>query len=91
MDTSNLNIASEPPKKYDAILNQHMMERPEDSKPPRYRYSLRLANMAAAEKQAKASAVPTNAPTRMLQYQKKMSITSANKHRNKHCTVVEAT
>ena len=49
-----------------ANCSQRRMERAEESKPPRYRYSLRLAIMAAAEKHPKAIAVPTNAVTRIL-------------------------
>lgn len=39
---------------------------PEEVRPPRYRYSLRLVMMAAPEKHPKAMAVPTNPVTRML-------------------------
>ncbi|GER50594.1 transmembrane protein 252 [Striga asiatica] len=66
-DTSNLKRPIEPPKIEDAKCNHRRMERPEESRPPRYRNSLRLATMAAAEKEAKAKAQPTKAPTRMLQ------------------------
>lgn len=64
--TSNLKMAADPPKIAEANCNHMSMESPEDSKPPRYRYSLLLANMAAPEKQAKATADPTNALIRML-------------------------
>ena len=39
---------------------------PEEVRPPRYRYSLRLVMIAALEKHPKAMAVPTNPVTRML-------------------------
>ena len=42
------------------------MERPDESRPLRYRYSLHLAMMAVPEKHPKAIAVPTNAVTRIL-------------------------
>ncbi|MFS7924295.1 hypothetical protein Hanom_Chr03g00270911 [Helianthus anomalus] len=67
--TSNWNIATEPPKIDEAKCNQKSIETPDDKRPPRYRYSLRLANMAAPEKQANAIAVPMNALTKMLRNQ----------------------
>lgn len=54
------------PKMEVANCSQRRMERPDESRPPRYRYSLRLAMMAAPEKHPKAIAVPTNAVTRIL-------------------------
>lgn len=60
-------MAVDPPNNEEAKCNQKRMERPEERTPPKYRYSLRLANIAAAEKQPKATAVPTKALTRMLQ------------------------
>lgn len=65
--TSNLKMAAEPPKIEDAKCSHNRMLRPEESRPPRYRYSLRLANMAANEKQLNASAVPTKALTKILE------------------------
>lgn len=58
----------EPPKMEDASCNQQRRETPDERSPPRYKYSLRLATMAAAEKQPKATAQPTKAPITMLQY-----------------------
>lgn len=57
----------EPPKIEDANCNQSRMDRPEESRPPRYKYSLRLATIAAPEKQPKAREQPTKALTKMLQ------------------------
>ena len=54
------------PKIEVANCSQRRIERPDESRPPRYRYSLRLAMMAAPEKHPKAIAVPTNAVTRIL-------------------------
>nr|GMC80921.1 40S ribosomal protein S14 [Ipomoea batatas]GMC80922.1 40S ribosomal protein S14 [Ipomoea batatas]GMC85253.1 40S ribosomal protein S14 [Ipomoea batatas] len=65
--------AIEPPKMEDANCNQNSRERPDESRPPRYRYSLRLATMAAAEKQPNTKAQPTNAPTRMLKQEEIVS------------------
>lgn len=59
----------------EAKCNQNRMERPDERRPPRYKYSLRLATMAAAEKQPNATAHPTKAPITMLQY-KNVSIRS---------------
>jgi hypothetical protein len=64
--TSNMKVALVWPKIEVANCSQRRMERPDESRPPRYRYSLRLAMMAAPEKHAKATAVPTNAVTRIL-------------------------
>ena len=60
-------MAVEPPKIAEAKCSHRRTLRPEDSKPPRQRYSLRLANIAAAEKQPNASAVPTKAVTKILE------------------------
>lgn len=65
-NTSNLKNAMEPPKIADAKCNQKSMASPDESRPPRYKNSLRLATIAAAEKQPKATPQPTKAPTRML-------------------------
>lgn len=65
--TSNLKKAMEPPKIEAAKCSHKRMERPEESRPPRYKNSRRLAIMAAAEKQPKATAQPTKALTTMLQ------------------------
>ena len=54
------------PKIEAANCSQRRMERPDESRPPRYRYSLRLAMMAAPEKHPKAIAVPTKTVTRIL-------------------------
>lgn len=62
-----MNSDTEPLKIEDANCSQNSIERPEERRPPRYKYSLRLATMAAAEKQPKANAQPTKAPTTMLQ------------------------
>lgn len=64
--TSNLKIVVDPPNIEEAKFNQKRMERQEERTPPKYRNSLRLANIAATEKQPKATAVPTKALTRML-------------------------
>lgn len=58
----------------EAKCNQRRMDNPEETKPPRYRYSLRLATKAAPEKHAKAKDVPTNALKIRLQ-QKKNNVT----------------
>lgn len=64
------------PKIEVANCSQRRMERPDESRPPRYRYSLRLAMMAAPEKHPKAIAVPTNAVARILvDEQSKSSLT----------------
>lgn len=68
--TSNLKTAMEAPKMEDAKCNQKRRETPDERRPPRYKYSLRLANMAAAEKQPKTRAQPTKAPSTMLQWKK---------------------
>lgn len=68
--TSNLKTAMEPPKMEDAKCNQKRRETPDERRPPRNKYSLRLANMAAAEKQPKTTAQPTKAPSTMLQQEK---------------------
>lgn len=54
----------------EAKCNQRRMDNPEESKPPRYRYSLRLATKAAPEKHAKAKDVATNALKIRLEKQK---------------------
>ena len=54
------------PKIEVANCSQRRIERPDESRPPRYRYSLRLAMMAAPEKHPKAIAVPTKTVTRIL-------------------------
>lgn len=64
-------MAAEPPKIAEAKCSHNRMLRPEESKPPRYRYSLRRANMAAREKQPKATAVPTKALTKILEVDNK--------------------
>lgn len=65
--TSKLKVAVEP-KTEAAKLSHTRIERPEDSRPPKYKKSLRLATVAAAEKHPKARAVPPKADTSMLQY-----------------------
>jgi hypothetical protein len=64
--TSNMKLLMEWPKMDVANCSQSRIDRPEESKPPRYMYSLRLAMMAAQEKHPNAMAVPTKAVTRML-------------------------
>jgi hypothetical protein len=61
-----MKLLVEWPKMDVANCSQSRIDRPEESRPPRYMYSLRLAMMAAQEKQPKAMAVPTNPVTRML-------------------------
>jgi len=56
----------------EAKCNQRRMDNPEETKPPRYRYSLRLATKAAPEKHAKAKDVATNALKIRLEKQKRM-------------------
>jgi hypothetical protein len=58
------------PKMAVANCSQIRIDRPEESRPPRYMYSLRLAMMAAQEKHPNAMAVPTKAVTSMLFTQK---------------------
>lgn len=70
--TSNLKRAMAPPKMEDAKCNHMRRETPDERRPPRYKYSLRLANMAAAEKQPKTTPQPTKAPSTMLQQKKIM-------------------
>ena len=65
--TSNMKMAKEPPKREEAKFNQKRMERPEDRTAPKYRYSLRLAIMAAIEKHPNAIAHPTKALSITLQ------------------------
>lgn len=65
--TSNLKSAAAPPKMEEAKCTHIRRDNPEESKPPRYRYSLRLATKAAPEKQAKAKEVPTHAVTITLE------------------------
>jgi len=65
-----LKRAVEPPKMEEAKCNQRRMDNPEETKPPRYRYSLRLATKAAPEKHAKAKDVATNALRIRLEQQK---------------------
>lgn len=57
----------------DAKCNQRRMDNPEETKPPRYRYSLRLATKAAPEKHPKAKAVATNELKMRLKQRKLMS------------------
>ena len=59
--TPNMKMAKEPPKREEAMFNQKRMERPEDIIAPKYRYSHRLAIMAAVVKHPNAVAHPTKA------------------------------
>lgn len=75
--TSNLKRAVEPPKMEEAKCNQRRMDNPEETKPPRYRYSLRLETKAAPEKHAKAKEVATNA-LKMRLHQWKSNVTNVS-------------
>ena len=60
-------MAVEPPKIAEAKCSYRKMLRPEESKKPSYRYSLRPASVAAAEKEPNATEVPTKAVTKILE------------------------
>ena len=68
-----MKTAAEPPKIAEAKCNQRRMVRPEESTPPTY--SLHLANIVAAEKQANANAIPTKVVTKILEGKRKRVVT----------------
>jgi hypothetical protein len=65
----------------EAKCNHIRMDNPEETKPPRYKYSLRLATKAAPEKHPKAKAVATN-ELKMRLEQWKTTVTNPFKTQN---------